>query len=114
MRLSEQYLIRAEARAQQGDFIGAKDDLNTIRHLAGLGDTTASTQQELLTAILQERRVEFFTEGGHRFFDLKRTYELDSALSALKPGWNSTDALLPFPESELLLNPNLNPQNPGY
>ena len=114
LRLSEQYLIRAEARAQQGDFIGAKDDLDVIRNLAGLGNTTASTQQELLTAILQERRVEFFTEGGHRFFDLKRAHELDTALPALKPGWSSTDALLPLPESELLLNPNLAPQNPGY
>ncbi len=63
---------------------------------------------------MQERRVEFFTEGGHRFFDLKRAQQLDNALSSLKPGWNSTDALLPLPESELLLNPNLLPQNPGY
>ena len=114
LRLSEQYLIRAEARAMQGDFIGAKEDLNLIRNLAGLPDTTAVTQQELLTAIWQERRVELFTEFGHRFFDLKRAQQLDSALQSLKPGWNSYEALLPLPESELLLNPNLAPQNPGY
>ena len=114
LRLSEQYLIRAEARAQQGDLLGAKDDINVIRNLAGLGNTSAVNQQDLLAAILQERRVEFFTESGHRFFDLKRANQLDNALSTLKPGWNSTDGLLPLPESELLLNPNLLPQNAGY
>lgn len=113
-RLSEQYLIRAEARAQQGDLIGAKDDLNVIRNLADLSNTTAVSQQDILEAIQRERRMEFFTENGHRFFDLKRTHQLNTVLSVLKPGWNATDALLPLPESELLLNPNLAPQNPGY
>ena len=93
---------------------GATADLDAIRTLAGLPNTTAVTQQELLDAILQERRVELFTEGGHGFFDLKRAQQLDAALDAIKPGWNSTDALLPLPEAELLLNPNLLPQNPGY
>lgn len=114
LRLSEQYLIRAEARARQGELIGAKDDLNIIRHVAGLGDTPASSQQEILDAIQRERRVELFTEYGHRFFDLKRNDGLDAALSPVKPGWNTTDASLPLPEVELLLNPNLVPQNTGY
>jgi tetratricopeptide (TPR) repeat protein len=113
-RLTEQYLIRAEARAQQGDLIGAKEDLNKIRHRAGLNDTTAITQQEILEAILQERRWEFFTEHGHRFFDLKRFNQLDNVLAVIKPGWNTTDSLLPIPQSELSTNPNLRPQNPGY
>lgn len=113
-RLSEQYLIRAEAQAQLDNLIGAKDDLNTIRNLAGLADTSAKNQQELLTAILKERHVELFTEWGHRFFDLKRTNLLDNALSTIKPAWNTKGRLLPLPESELLLNPNLAPQNPGY
>ncbi|SHJ18309.1 RagB/SusD family nutrient uptake outer membrane protein [Flavobacterium terrae] len=113
-RLAEQYLIRAEALAQLGDLLGAKTDLNKIRNTAGLPDTAALTQQDIITAIIQERRVEFFTELGHRFFDLKRTNNLDAALSGVKTGWNTTDRLLPLPESELLMNPNLNPQNPGY
>lgn len=114
LRLAEQYLIRAEAKAQLEDLTGAQQDLNTIRNLAGLSNTNAVTKEEILTAIIQERKVEFFTEGGQRFFDLKRNGKLDNALSGIKPGWNSTDTLLPLPESELLLNPNLLPQNPGY
>lgn len=113
-RLAEQYLIRAEARAQQGDLIGAKEDLNKIRHRAGLTHTTAENKEEILKAILKERRLEFFTEFGHRFFDLKRLNKLDQTLSGVKPGWNTADRLFPIPQIELSVNPNLLPQNTGY
>jgi hypothetical protein len=113
-RLAEQYLIRAEARAYQGDLIGAKADLNKIRSTAGLSNTSAVTAEEILTDILNQRRFELFTEFGQRFFDLKRTGKLDEALSLSKFGWNSTDSLWPLPALELSANPNLNPQNQGY
>ena len=113
-RLAELYLIRAEARAHQGDLIGAKEDLNIIMQRAGLAPAMAISQAEIITAIVQERRWEFFTEHGHRFFDLKRLNLLDNTLSAVKPGWNTTDQLFPIPQSELSTNPNLRPQNPGY
>lgn len=114
LRLAEMYLIRAEARAQQSELINAKEDLNKIRTRAGLPPTTAQTKNEILTAILKERRVEFFTEYGSRFMDLKRNAQLDAQLQNVKPAWNTTDQLLPVPQSELQLNPNLAPQNPGY
>lgn len=114
LRLPEMYLIRAEARARQGFITGAKDDLDSIRNLAGLPSSTALTQQDVLAAILRERNVEFFTEGGHRFLDLKRMSELNTILGAVKPGWNANESLFPLPENELLLNPNLLPQNSGY
>ena len=112
--LAEQYLIRAEARARMGNILGAQDDLNVIRSRAGLSGTTASNPQELVAAVLRERRVELFTEQSHRWFDLKRLGTAAGALSGLKPGWRETDILLPIPEKELLLNKNLLPQNPGY
>jgi len=114
MRLAEMYLIRAEARAQQGELSNAKEDLNKIRNTAGLGNTTANSREELLDAILRERRVELFTERAHRFMDLKRAGKLDDYLSNTKPSWDTSDRLLPLPESELQLNPQLLPQNPGY
>lgn len=114
MRLSEQYLIRSEARARQGYISGAQEDLNEVRSRAGLDDTTAGTANELLNAIIYERRFEFFTELGMRFFDLQRTGRLDSVLSPIKLGWNTTDQFWPLPQSELLLNPNVGPQNLGY
>jgi hypothetical protein len=114
LRLAEQYLIRAEARLMLGDLAGAKDDLNLIRHTAGLNDTPAATTEALLTEILRQRRFELFTEFGQRFFDLKRTDRLESELKTKKAGWTTKDRLFPIPEKELLVNPNLNPQNTGY
>lgn len=113
-RLAEQYLIRAEARAQQGDLIGAKEDLNKIRNRAGLEMTTAVSKQDILNAILQERRWELFTEYGHRFFDLKRTGKIDAVLSTTKTGWNPINIVFPLPQNELSINSNLRPQNSGY
>lgn len=113
LRLAEQYLIRAEARAHQGDLIGAKEDLNVIRSRAGLDNTTAVSDVALVNAILHERQVEFFTEFGHRFMDLKRFGALSVALAG-KPDWDATEEHLPLPQSELNLNPNLGSQNPGY
>lgn len=113
-RLAEQYLIRAESRARQSNTTGARQDINTVRQRAGLQDTPASTTEELLQAILNERRFELFTEHGHRWFDIRRFGVAGEILSPIKPGWKPTDLLLPIPESELLMNPNLNPQNPGY
>lgn len=112
-RLGEIHLIRAEARARQGELMGAQEDINKIRSLAGLPDTSAQTVDELITTIMNERRFELFTEHGHRFFDLKRNGNIDAVLPLVKPGWNSTDKLWPIPESELLANPNMT-QNPGY
>lgn len=114
LRIEEQYLIRAEARAFTGDNLGAQQDLNITRNRAGLSNTGASTLPELKMAILQERRFEFFTEQSHRWFDLKRTGNAASVLSPIKPGWQNRDVLLPLPENELLLNENLLPQNQGY
>lgn len=114
LRLAEQYLIRAEARAMQGDLINAKQDLDFVRTNAGLSATTAFAATDLVAAVMVERRFEFFTELGMRFFDLQRTGALDATLTPVKPGWNTTDGLWPVPQSELLINPNLAPQNGGY
>lgn len=116
LRLAEVYLIRAEARAQQENLFGsnsAESDLNTIRTRAGLDDVAADNKDEVLDAIERERRIELFTEWGHRFFDLKRWNRLDAVLAATKSNWNETDALLPIPQNEIIVNPKLT-QNDGY
>lgn len=113
-RLAEQYLIRAEARAKQGNIADAQSDLNEIRNRAGLGNTTAISESDLLEAILKERRIELFAEQGHRWFDLKRTNNISNVLSVIKPNWKESNNLLPIPENELITNPNLLPQNSGY
>lgn len=113
-RLSEQYLIRAEVRTHMENIVGSQTDLNTIRHRAGLENTLASSKEALLDAIIKERRVELFCEHGHRWFDLKRNGLVDQALVPIKSNWKPSNELLPIPEAELEVNPNLKPQNTGY
>ncbi len=113
LRLAEVYLIRAEARAQQGNVAGATADLNTIRARAGLPATVANTQTAMLAAILHERQLELFGEWGQRWLDLRRTGQADAVLGAEKPGWAGTDTLYPIPGQQMANNPNLT-QNAGY
>lgn len=114
LRLAEQYLIRAEARAGQGDIAGALDDLNLIRSRAGLPNFIPTDPNLVLSAIQHERQVELFCEWGNRWFDLKRTGKADGVLSAIKgANWQGTDQLYPVPQPEINQNPSLS-QNPGY
>lgn len=112
-RISEQYLIRAEARAQQNNVSGAQADLNVIRNRSGLPNTLADNKAALLSAILQERKHELFCEWGHRWLDLKRTGQTGPVLSSIKPNWKATASLFPIPLKEIQNDPNLT-QNPGY
>lgn len=114
-RLAEQYLLRAEARAEQGNIAGAAEDLNKIRSRAGLPNTSASTQTTVLAAIMQERRVEFFAEWGHRWFDLKRSGQIAKALSIFpdKIPFSTNSLLYPIPLTDIAKDPFL-VQNPGY
>lgn len=114
LRLAEQFLIRAEARLYLNDLGGALQDLNQIRSRAGLPLLNSTSPAQIEQAIAEERRHELFAEQGHRWFFLKRTGRAGEVLAPLKPNWRSTDILLPIPEMELNLNPNLQPQNPGY
>lgn len=122
MRISEQYLIRAEARAHLSRITGANsaaEDLNVIRHRAALSDTDAKTLEEMVKAILAERQLELFSEWGNRWLDLKRTGILNDVMSIETPKkgglWASYKVLLPIPLSEFLNNPALRGhQNPGY
>tara|TARA_R110002020_G_scaffold41194_1_gene121476 strand:- start:31692 stop:33101 length:1410 start_codon:yes stop_codon:yes gene_type:complete len=117
LRLAEQYLIRAEARAMQGNLSGAMTDLDKIRERAGLGAIAGSDpeigQQALLDSIMEERKRELFSEWGHRWFDLKRTGRASTVLMPLKPLWQDTDTRYPIPGEERAKNPNLG-QNDGY
>lgn len=113
-RLAEQYLIRAEARAEQGNIQDAESDLNTIRARANLPAITNLNQPNCIDSIFQERRLEFFAEIGQRWIDLKRTGRIDSVMAKAKPvEWKPFAALWPIPLTDIQSNSNLK-QNPGY
>lgn len=116
LRLAEQYLIRAEARAQENDIAGAVNDLNVVRVRAGVNQLNAATmgQTQVLNAVAAERRAELFAEWGHRWFDLVRTNQAKTVVGALKPTtWKDYAVLFPVPEKERQKTPFLS-QNFGY
>ncbi|WPQ61909.1 RagB/SusD family nutrient uptake outer membrane protein [Chitinophaga sancti] len=122
LRVGEQYLIRAEARANQSNLSGAISDIDMIRNRAGLpliaNTNPGINQTDLITAILKERQVELFAEWGHRWMDLKRTGNINSVMSVVTPAkggpaWNSNMQLWPIPQTDIATNPNLK-QNQGY
>lgn len=115
LRLAEQYLIRAEAKAHNGKVNDAVTDINTIRFRAGLEPiSNFISVDSCLSIIMLERRKEFFTEWGHRWFDLKRTNIIDAELKINKgDDWQSHDRLYPIPLLEMQINPSLT-QNDGY
>lgn len=116
LRLAEQYLIRAEANAQLGNFNESLSDINRIRSRAGVAPiTSVSNKEELMLIIESERRKELFGECGHRWYDLNRTHRADAVYTKTdyKKYWKSYKSLIPIPDSEIARNPALE-QNEGY
>lgn len=128
LRLAEQYLIRAEAKAELNDPT-AKDDLNAVRLRAGVGEYIGALDKaSMLAAILHERQVELFTEWGHRWYDLNRALNTRNpvnvntimgapgGVTASKGGtWGTKgyQQLYPIPINDIKINNNIK-QNPGY
>ncbi|WP_338874874.1 RagB/SusD family nutrient uptake outer membrane protein [Spirosoma sp. SC4-14] len=115
MRLAEMYLIRAEARAQQGNLTGANGaiaDLNVLRTRAKAPAVTATAQADVLLAVERERVYELAFEG-QRWYDLVRTGRAQAVMSAFSPNWSSRLELWPIPQREIQQNKSLT-QNPGY
>lgn len=112
-RLEEVYFIKAEALAKQSLFDDALPYLNATRERAGLTPLASLSGDDFFSELLAEKRREFFCESGLRFLDLKRLGRID-VLSALKPNWEAYKEVWPLPQSEMLMNNNLAPQNNGY
>ncbi len=117
LRLSEMYLIKAEAHAQLGENTDAQMALDAIIQRADpMAGTSTETGQDLIDKILLERRKELAFEG-FRLFDLTRyaltynKFRQDAAPTEVVAPENRT--ILPVPIDEMNANPNM-VQNPGY
>lgn len=125
LRLSEMYLIKAEAHAQLNEDTDAQQALDVIIHRAleipvppDTLPVSTETGQALQDKILLERRKELAFEG-FRLFDLTRhgitfnKYRQDGDPIEINAPANRT--ILPVPIDEINVNPNIaNQQNPGY
>lgn len=102
-RLSEMYLIRAEARCALGILDGAESDLKALiaratgRNASEI-DLAWSTANELDSLINEERQKELCFEG-HRFFDIARRHE-----DLIRDGsTTSTVSRLEYPDNRFVL-----------
>lgn len=128
MRLSEIYLIAAEAAAKIPNATKAADHLNEIVLRANPSATPVSAANVTVERVLLERKKELIGEG-HRFFDAMRNdvtitrytdpedrgfhYPLITESQQFDRTYFRT--ILPIPFSEISVNPNLKEQqNPGY
>lgn len=128
MRLSEIYLIAAEAAVKLNNNETAIKYLNPIVQRA---NPQNNVEEEVITLdrVLDERRKELFGEG-HRMFDairnhktIERKNESISTISSTKHyellpesksfDWNYFRIVLPIPKAEINSNPQI-VQNPGY
>jgi len=130
-RYADLLLMHAEASYHEGDEGAAILSVNRVRARVGVANINSSGSQ-LLQDIYDERRMELALEG-HRYYDLKRTNRLDSAMQNFMD-YNlntSTDMydsgndegkyfnaavhmLFPIPQSEIDLSGGRLDQNPGY
>jgi len=125
LRLGDILLLKAEALANKNDLPGASGIVNTIRNRAKLGNldaSAASSKENMLNAVLKERRLELAFEG-QRWFDLIRYGKMEDVMNAVfstdvgrlpqKKQFTKDSELLPIPKIALEDNKNLK-QNPGY
>lgn len=114
LRLSEMYLIRAEATingASSG--VSADDDLNAIRSQRNASAVSSATLNDVYT----ERQLELCFEG-HQLFDLARTgrglerVDYEGAINRNIPFPDYRWAM-PIPQAEMDANDNME-QNPLY
>lgn len=128
IRLSEMYMIMAEAAAAANDFGGVATYIHAVEAARAIDGNAAmpsySNATDAWAAILNERRLEFFIEG-FRYVDLRRlgakagkTIDRDSRDNEL-PSEPTTLPIddhrftLPIPLDETNVN-SLIIQNPGY
>ncbi len=115
-RLSETYLLLAEAYLGQGNLQKAADAVNEVRRRAGAGDVTAA--QMTMDYLLDERIRELVGEESRRY-TLVRTKKLIDRVklynNAIKDKVTETHNLWPIPQAIRDANRDAPfPQNPGY
>ena len=119
MRLSEMYLLRAEALARTGNIKEAATLLKTVMSKSGITDFTAvdaaTTQEAMLRQIFNEALKNLSFECGLEH-DIMLRFPESITLQFNPVYGNKQYNILPFPTDEFKYNFELteNDQNPGY
>lgn len=125
LRYADILLTLAEASNElNGPSAEAYEAINKVRRRAfgkdintadAIVDLTGLSASQLREAIYEERKKEFVQEG-QRWFDLVRWGRLVTEVKkvAAKAAVSERNNLYPIPQSEIDINPEGLPQNPGY
>ncbi|ASV31037.1 RagB/SusD family nutrient uptake outer membrane protein [Maribacter cobaltidurans] len=113
LRYADVLLMYAEALNENGKTDQALEYLNQVRTRVELAGYSGLTQDETRNKIYDERRFELGMEG-HRWFDLVRTGRALEVLSST--GMKAYNTVFPIPlrEVQVMNDPSVFPQNPGY
>ena len=125
VRLSEIYLLKAEAQARGGDKSGARSTLNTLlaaRTAAGKTPLTCDNYESMkgmdeLQMVQFQSRIELWGEGGLEWFNNRR-WNIPVNRSGSTVHWNPamtypvSQMTMKVPSEEISSNPNFGPQNP--
>ena len=112
LRYAEILLIEAEALNELGQSAAALTPLNEVRERVNLPDITTTDQGGLRQMIWNERRLELAFEHD-RWFDLIRTGQAESVMTALGLPFSEKNKLFPIPNDQLIQTPEMT-QNPGW
>jgi len=118
LRYADVLLMQSEAinNLNPGD-VTKFDGINAVRARAGLSGldlTTTPNGDAFVDALVNERGWELCLEG-HRRFDLLRLGKLKQVQKAVyNRDIDDKYLLFPVPQSEIALDPNLAPNNPGF
>ncbi|MGQ1891449.1 RagB/SusD family nutrient uptake outer membrane protein [Thermophagus sp. OGC60D27] len=125
LRLADIMLLKAEALAWKGELNAAAAIVDQIRarvNLPGLPESVKASKEQMIDAVLNERRLELAFEG-QRLFDLIRNGKLQTVMNSINNrdsgrlpqarSFTEESELLPIPQTVLDANTNL-VQNPGY
>ena len=131
MRMSEVYLILAEASARANNAVTTESlqALNTIRIRAGAATSGGNgfvtypntiALDQFLTAVRLEKLAELYAEGGESWYDLIRYDHIDGFGTGFKvsdvkaTATNSDKFILPIPVESIDAGGNVIKQNPSY
>jgi len=111
IRLSEIYLISAEADIALGNVSTAAQNIGLIRNRSGMPAMGITTAEEAKAALVDTYQREFYREG-YRYRSLVRWGLATQVLSSF--GFQTHNNLLPIPYSIELTHQATIVQNPGY
>lgn len=116
MRLTEMYLLRAEAYARKNEISKAMADLNTVLTTNGCATVDADTQHEALRQIFREAIRNLSCENGiEEDYMLRFPADIIAELSDQYGSDMADYRVFPIPTTEFQNNPLIKgKQNPGY